>query len=717
MATIVLNGVAVVVDVDPDDFAIDQEKRLIQNMNKRNPLLLILPGPVFLIRSLLCALFLFAFTARADNSTNQTEDLTQLPLEALMQIQVPEVVSASKFEQKATEAPASTTVITTDEIKRFGYRTLADILASVQGFYVSYDRNYDYLGARGVNLGDANNRYLLLVNGHRVNSDLNDSAAIDTSFILDVDLIDRVEIIRGPTAVLYGNNAFFGVINVITRQGNQVNGVEASAMYGSFDAYSGRVTIGGQLTNGPQFLLSGTIYNSDGPENLFYPQYNTPAQNNGIAHHLDDDGFGSFFGSVSYKDFTVEGAFINREKDNPTAQYGTTFNDPRLRTVDARSYATLKYAHKFSDTLDLSANVYYDQSDFQIGYPEPYGSPAPGASFYEEQETGQWAGGEVQVDKKIWDRHMLTFGGEFRDDFSQNDHLFQLEPVLINVRNVHDERKNYGIFAQDDFAVTTNLHVNAGVRFDQFYDQQDKFNPAWSPRAALIYNPFSQSTLKFIYGTAFRDPDFYELSEAASLNVKPQPEKITSCEMVYEQGIGRFLRSSVSGYYNRLDNLIGLQNGSFTNSNADTLGTELALEGKWQDGITARLSYTLQHTEYRDSDAGLPDSPMHLIKFNVSAPLIQDKLFAGLEVQYTSSSHTVFTDPTTGFTYAGADSAGYTVVNFTLFSRNIVKNLEVSASVYNLLDKTYYQPASDFHLQNAIQQDGRTFRIKITYRF
>ena len=175
---------------------------------------------------------------------------------------------------------------------------LADILASVQGFSVSYDRDYAFLGARGVNLGDFNSRILVLVNGHRVNNDTKDAAFIDTAFILDVDLIDRVEVIRGPGSVLYGNNAFFGVINVITRQGEQVNGVEASGTYGSFDAYSGRVTLGNQFTNGLHFLLSGTVYHSDGPDNLFYPQFDTPAQNNGIAHQRDDDGFGSFFGSV-----------------------------------------------------------------------------------------------------------------------------------------------------------------------------------------------------------------------------------------------------------------------------------------------------------------------------------------------------------------------------------------------------------------------------------
>lgn len=722
MATIVLDWVASVAGVEPNEFAVDQ-KRLIQNMNKRNPLLRILSVPALLLRLCVYVLFLLAVSARADNDTNQTQDLTELPLEALMQIQVPTVVSASKFEQKATEAPSSVTVITSDEIKRYGYRTLADILASVQGFYVSYDRDYDYLGTRGVNPGDANNRILLLVNGHRVNNDLNDSAAVDTSFILDVDLIDRVEIIRGPGSVLYGNNAFFGVVNVITRQGKQVNGVEASGMYGSYDAYSGRVTIGDQFTNGLQFLLSGTIYNNDGPENLYYPQFDTPSQNNGVAHNLDDDGFGSFFGSINYKDFTVEGGFINREKGNPTAQYDTIFNDPRLRTIDDRGYATLKYAHKFSDTLDASADVYYDRSDLQIGYPAgPPGSSAPAPDFYEEQETGEWAGGEVQVNKKIWDRHIITVGGEFRDDFSQNDHLFQVEPPGPGAfsSNVYDRRQNYGIFAQDDFAVLTNLHLNAGVRYDQSYDRQDHFDPSWSPRAALIYDPFRESTFKFIYGTAFRDPSFFELSELATLNIKPKPENISSYELVYEQGIGRHLRSSVSGYYNSMNDLIDIQNGSFTNFNADAVGLELALEGKWENGINTRLSYTLQHTENRETGDGLPDSPMQMIKFNVSAPLFRDKIFAGLEVQYTSRSHTVYTEytgPNTGDTLLGADVPGYATVNFTIFSQNLVKNLDISASIYNLLGKTYYDPVANFHLQNAIQQDGRTFRIKVTYRF
>ena len=203
-------------------------------------------------------------------TTSARTNLADLPLESLVELEVQTVYGASKYEQKTTAAPSSVTVITAEEINRYGYRTLADILESVQGLYVSYDRNHAFLGSRGLNLGDYNSRILLLVNGHRLNNDLTDGAYIDTAFALDVDLIDRVEIIRGPGSVLYGNNAFFGVINVITRQANQVGGREISGQYGENATYKGRLTYGEVFTNGLQLMLSGTVGGSDGAGKLFY---------------------------------------------------------------------------------------------------------------------------------------------------------------------------------------------------------------------------------------------------------------------------------------------------------------------------------------------------------------------------------------------------------------------------------------------------------------
>jgi len=629
-------------------------------------------------------------------------DLTELPLESLMEIELPKVYGASKIEQKSTEAPSSVTVITADEIRRYGHRTLGDVLQSVQGFQVSSDRNYSFLGTRGLNLGDFNSRILLLVDGHRVNNNLTDGALVDTAFILDVDLIERVEIIRGPGSVLYGNNAFFGVINVITRQGKNVNGAEVSGEYASFDTFKGRVSLGKQFTNGLQLLVSGSLYDSDGDPKLFYHEFNTPAQNNGVARNLDGDAFGSFFGSVSFQDFTVQGAFNRREKANPTAQFFTTFNDPRLRTVDERSYASFKYAHSFPDVVDVTAQLYYDRTDFEIGYPA---APA----LFKEVQAGEWWGLELQANKRLWERHVITLGVEYRDDFHQSDRVSDSNTGQI-FTDLNRRRASHGVYLQGDFAVLTNLHLNAGIRYDQYGD----FDPAFDPRLALIYNPIQTATLKLLYGTAFRTPNFLELGDPRFQDIKP--EKITSYELVYEQELTRHLRSSVSGFYNEMSDLIVLENGNFTNFDATTKGLELALDGAWTNGIRTRLSYTLQKVEDRSGSRNLPDSPEQLVKLNFSVPLYAQKVFASLEFQYTSRRHTLFTT-STGNTLAGVDAGGFGVMNFTLFSQNLVPNLEISASVYNLLDHQYGDPASRFHQQDIIARDGRTFRAKLTYRF
>jgi iron complex outermembrane receptor protein len=122
-------------------------------------------------------------------------DLMHMSLEDLMQIEIDSVYGASGYEQKVTEAPASIPVITADEIRRYDYRTLADILRNVPGFYVTYDRNYSYLGVRGFGRpGDYNSRVLVLVDGHRTDDNIFDEALVGTEFPLDIDLVDRVEV-------------------------------------------------------------------------------------------------------------------------------------------------------------------------------------------------------------------------------------------------------------------------------------------------------------------------------------------------------------------------------------------------------------------------------------------------------------------------------------------------------------------------------------------
>ena len=157
---------------------------------------------------------------------------------------------ASERIQAVTEAPASVSFITAEDIARFGYRTLADILRSVRGMYVSDDRNFSLLGVRGFSKpGDYNSRILLLVNGHRVNDNVFGQAQIGAEFGIDPAMFERVEIIRGPASSLYGDSAFFAVVNVITRSGASLGGTSLALEGGTLGTRLARVSSGRRFAN------------------------------------------------------------------------------------------------------------------------------------------------------------------------------------------------------------------------------------------------------------------------------------------------------------------------------------------------------------------------------------------------------------------------------------------------------------------------------------
>jgi outer membrane receptor protein involved in Fe transport len=187
---------------------------------------------------------------------------------------VPTVYGAPKFEQKVTEAASFITIITSDEIQKYGYRTFAYVLRSVPGFYVTDDQNYGYLATRGfMGPGSYNNRVLIQIDGHRLNENICDGAYVDTEFPLDIDLIDRIEVIRGPGSALDGTDAFFAVIDVITKRGADFKGAEVSADAGSLNTYRGRATYGMKSKGETDWLLSGTYYHTLGNKRLFYPEF------------------------------------------------------------------------------------------------------------------------------------------------------------------------------------------------------------------------------------------------------------------------------------------------------------------------------------------------------------------------------------------------------------------------------------------------------------
>ena len=298
------------------------------------------------------------------------EELLELDFEELIEMDVPVITSASKFDQKALTAPSSVTVVTSEQIRLFGYRTLGEILDGVCGFYTSNDRNYDYLGVRGLSRpGDYNTRVLILLNGVRMNEPVYSSSSIGGDFVLDVELIDRIEVIRGPSSSLYGTNAFFAIVNVFTKTGSQLGSAEIAGEAASYDTYRGRLSYGNAFANGLDFMVSATALDSTGHDRLYYPEFDDPATNHGVAENADAEDYQNFFASLKYKDFSLNAVYGARNKTVPTAPWGTVFNDPRLFTDDRHTYINLGYGVDLGSDSRLDATVYYNKYDYDGVYP------------------------------------------------------------------------------------------------------------------------------------------------------------------------------------------------------------------------------------------------------------------------------------------------------------------------------------------------------------
>src|SRR5580692_11539564 len=203
-----------------------------------------------------------------------SESLDSLSLEELMQVKVE---SAALHPQTLQDAPASVTIITAEDIRKYGYRTLGEALASVRGFNVSNDRTYETVGVRGYDLpGDYDSHVLVLVNGHNMADNIFDYMLFfGNGFPIDMNLIKQIEIIRGPASALYGSNAIFATVNVITKAPDEAGPLTMTTDAGSFGEKKVQISDTESLGSA-KVLFSGAVYNNTGESPLFFPELNTP---------------------------------------------------------------------------------------------------------------------------------------------------------------------------------------------------------------------------------------------------------------------------------------------------------------------------------------------------------------------------------------------------------------------------------------------------------
>lgn len=630
-----------------------------------------------------------------------SDDLADLALEDLLDMKV---YAASKSLQDVSRAPASVTIVTADEIRQQGYRTLADILRSVRGFFVTYDRDYSYVGVRGFQRpGDYNGRVLLLLNGHRLNDTIYEQALLGTESPIDVELFERVEVIRGPSSSLYGTSAFFAVVNLITRSGRAVNGAEVQAQAGSQQTARGRVTAGGRTANGLEGLLSLSAYGSDGNASLYFPEFDGPGSGGGLVLDGDRDRWTSVFARASANGIDLQVGLGSRRKTIPTAPFDTVFGDTRTATDDTRAFAHAHYARRLGARTTLELRGAYDRYDY-------LGRLAYDTGLMTDVGHGAWVTSEASIVEQF-DRHGLTAGIEYRANVRQDQSADDETGVLLD-----DRRSSHisGVYVNDEMRLGARVLLNAGLRWDQYYG---RFGGTVNPRLALIATPAGGSTLKVLYGRAFRAPNPYELYYGQDeRSARLQPERISTYEAEWEQRLQPRLQFTAAAFRSRVGDLIVQQAGSdetidglyFNNGdNVTATGVEFELQGELPGRVQGRVAQTFQQLEHDSTGARPTNSPSALTTIMVQAPIPRTETVVGFNGFVIGNRLTVLD---------GLVPRAF-VSNLTFSRRVGSRGLGVSATFYNVFGTSWGDPGSNEHRQEVLPQDGRTGIARLSWRF
>jgi iron complex outermembrane receptor protein len=466
--------------------------------------------------------------------------------------------------------------------------------------------------------------------------------------------------------------------------------------------------MGRRFGNGVELALSGTYAKSHGVDRLYFPAYDTPATNNGIAEGLDGERVGQLYGQLRVRSLTFTGLYGRRQKDVPTASFGAVFNEQSAReqTTDRHVLADLEY-NRSVGAGRLTLRGTFDR--FSSAGAHPFGEDDGSVLVVADQVLGsRWSAG-ARFTRPIPGRQVLTVGSEVIDNLHQDQAARNLDPpaeLFVADRSSTQQ----AAYVQDEIKLTTWLIANGGLRYDRYEDFS-----RLTPRAALIVMPSSDQSFKYLYGRAFRAPNAFEQNTFyfGENSVGLHPESIDTHELVWERYANDWLRTSVSTYWYKADGLITLTldpsaflGTTYVNEgHVRAKGLELEAQMRLSHGFQSVMSYALQRAENHETGSGLVNSPAHMAKLRLSVTGPSTGSSLSMDLQSMSSRRTL-----SGATLGPATTVGMTMIV------PLGRTFEVIGSARNLFNVQYADPASDSHLQDDIPQNGRTLRIGLRWK-
>jgi len=451
------------------------------------------------------------------------------------------VVGAAKREQSLGNVASAVTVISADRIKRFGYRTVGEAVAGVAGVYLEDNRINASLGIRGMQIpGDFNTRILILVDGATVNEAWGASSGLGFENLVSIDEIARIEVIRGPVSSVYGANAFFGIINIVTR-----GAAESSRAWGRFTIgkIGGVIGTAGFAAGGVNQQIRGSVL----AMNRFGETLSVPD----VGQNLSGDGANALLASVvaTYGHTFAQVRAYRARRDAPFAPYdGDPDSDTPYIQLNSQLLVEGGHTRDLTDRITFAARGYLNVYRFYDEIIE-LGGPATFLDYGDATTVGT----ELRSRFAILDDDKLgvTTGAEASYNRTKSRSFYEgMEAMGAGMgKGIPLNYKQLGIYAEADATPTNYLGGTLGVR----YDYNSAVDQRVSPRAALFLAKREKYGLKLLYAEGFRNPSAFEGAFDDMMTFKANPnigaERIRSFETVLWAKPVAGLSTRLSGFY------------------------------------------------------------------------------------------------------------------------------------------------------------------------
>jgi outer membrane cobalamin receptor len=639
-------------------------------------------------------------------------DGVEMALEELVNVRI---LSTPKFAENADAIPSVVSILKREDIRLYGWRTLGDALRSLQGFNVTSDHTYGYVGVRGISPpSDYRPRLQVLIDGMAVNENIYASVPVDSTFPLDLDLVERIEVVRGPSASVYGGDAMFGVINVVTRSGESIGGIEGSVSFGSGRERHGRLTWGAEKGE-TDWLVSATGFDSVG-RGLTMNDV-AVAGDKQRAYGVGAENGGQVFIRARGTDWRFTLIHSERDRTVTNGSYGTIFNDRGHVESDRYSLAEFAKDWQLNAKTTLHQRFYVGEYGYDGLFPYDY-SPAEARAINRDKARGDWWGFDNRLVSNAWTDQRWSLGLEYKFNTRQyqaNDDIGYGCYGVGSDKCLNDSRQSrqFTLYLQDEIRLGTLDLLTLGLR----YDNAGNLGSFPSVRLGFVHDAQQFGMFKLLYGTAFRTPSVYERFYTTPVLVYGNPdlqsEKMRSLELSWEKHLSQQSRLSAALYHFNVQRLGSTDTaGIATNGNpVNAIGLEVEFERHWANRSQLRMSYT---TQYAAADEGgwMDNSPRHMLKANLAVPTGIAGLMAGIEAQYLS-------DRRTGA--GSAETGSYALTNLNLGYAPAGQFWDASLGIYNLFDRHYSDPIAPDNLlavpRGSMPQLGRSVQLKTNFHF